>query len=104
MSKRFFRFLTVMAVFLSLSAAQVAMSGAMPEAGDGVYRDMNTGILLAKIVGHAGICIGNFEVIHMQKPRIEKTALVNFYPDYWGSFYAGNSFAAKKRVKEANRL
>ncbi|MFH1565238.1 MAG: hypothetical protein ABIC82_05365 [bacterium] len=104
MSKKFFGFLALMILFFSLSTTRVAMSGAMPEAGDAVYRDIDSSIASIKLVGHAGICIGNFEVIHMQSPRIEKTALTNFYVDYWGSFYAGYSSTAKKRVDEAKKL
>ncbi len=97
--------LTALVVFFSLSFARVGMSGSMPEAGDAVYRDIDTSITSIKLVGHAGLYIGNSEVIHMQYPRIAKGDLVNsFYVDYWGSFYAGNNNAAKKRVEKAKEL
>lgn len=106
MSKKIFSSLAVIVliVFFSLSFARIGMSGSMPGEGDAVYRDINTTITSIKLAGHAGLCIGNLEVIHMQKPRIERTALTNFYVDYWGSFYAGNYDAAKKRANEARRL
>ncbi len=107
MFKKIYSSLAVIAlvVFFSLSFARVGMSGSMSEVGDAVYRDIDTKTASIKLVGHAGIYIGNFEVIHMQYPRITKGDLVNsFYVDYWGSFYAGNYDAAKNRVKEANKL
>src|SRR4030042_629466 len=105
MIRKFFGFLLAITVFFSLSSAKIGMSGSMPEAGDAVYRDIDTSITSIKLVGHAGIYIGNFEVIHMQYPRIAKGNLVStFYADYWGSFYAGDSKAPKKIVEEANNL
>ncbi len=96
--------ITVLVVFFSLFFARVGMSGSMPEEGDAVYRDINTDRKAIKLAGHAGMAIGNLEVIHMQYPEIERTTLTNFYVDYWGSFYAGNSKAAENRVKEAKVL
>lgn len=107
MVRKVFSFLAVIAfvVFFSLVFTRVGMSGSMPEAGDAVYRDIDTSITSIKLVGHAGIYIGNFEVIHMQYPKIAKGDLSNsFYVDYWGSFYAGNSKAAENRVKKAKEL
>lgn len=95
----------VIGCVLSLSAARLGMSGAMPEAGDAVYRDLDTNRAAIKLVGHAGLFIDNFEVIHMQYPCIEKTDLTtNFYASYWGSFYAGSLKTAKKRVEEVRNL
>lgn len=106
MFKKVFGFLTVaLVVLFVLSAPRVGLSGAMPESGDAVYRDMDMKSSAIKLVGHAGLFIGNFEVIHMQYPCIEKTNLTtNFYAGYWGSFYAGNYDVAKKRTKEVKEL
>lgn len=97
--------LIVLVVFFSLSFARVGMSGSMPEEGDAVYRDIDTSITSIKLVGHAGLYIGNFIVIHMQFPQIARGDLSNsFYVDYWGSFYSGGPLAAKARAKEATLL
>lgn len=106
MSKKVFSFLAVMLVVLLvvLSIPRVGMSGAMPEAGDAVYRDLGTNIVSAKLIGHAGVFIGNFEVVHMQYPKVQKVALTNFYVDYWGSFYTNNYDVAQKIAKEAKNL
>lgn len=104
MSKKVFSLTIMLAVFFVLSAPRVVLSGAMPEAGDAVYRDLDTNIVSAKLIGHAGVFIGNFEVVHMQYPKIQKVALTNFYVDYWGSFYAKNYDAASKIAREATSL
>jgi len=106
MLKRIFGFLVVVlvALFFSLSTARIAISGAMPEAGDAVYRDIATNTASIKLIGHAGVFVGNFEVVHMQWPQIQKVQLTNFYVDYWGSFYVGGPLAAKNRAEEARKL
>lgn len=103
MLKKVFGFLivalTVLLFSLSTSYAWYANSG------DGIYRDLDTIMIPVRLIGHAGMCIGGGQVIHMQKPRCQKASFSNFlYKRFWGSFCAGNYDVARKRAQEANRI
>lgn len=100
--------IALIALFLVLysSVAQAGTFGWYPQSGDAIYRDMD--LWAAKSLGHAGMYVGggNNDVIHMQKSGCEKTSFYNFYcgKKYWGAMYAGDSWAAKKRISVAERI
>lgn len=83
-----------------------------PSPGDAVYREMAYPIV--KSLGHAGLCVKSdvlsVEIIHMQKTGTVKDCEKISFGDfempkkYWGAMYSGDSWAAKQRIKEANRL
>ncbi len=105
MCKKVFSFLAVALVVLCFSLSAVQAETVPIGSGDAVYRDMDTPFLFMCLVGHTGIYIGGKTVVHMQSAGCQKVDFSNFFDKmYWGSSYAGNSDAAKKRVAEANRL
>lgn len=95
---------TLTVCFTIFALLIVAQNGfAEPASGSGVYRDMD--FPGCGPFGHAGLCIGSGQVIHMQLSGCRQDSFSSsFSTNYWGAILQGDSKAAITRVKTANNI